>query len=374
MIIILIAALLCLFIWWSRAGRRPPAGPAELRLQEFCPFGSDAGHGNLLGIQPYMTPDDYASEDRFFAKLDGYLADAKRRGFIADKTIVVFPEYLSAWLIVAGEKRSVYRAPTVDRAAAILAASNLLSFLRWLPYASAPERARRALLNMKARSMAAIYQRVFSRLAQTYRVTIVAGSVILPDPKVRDGVLTAGRGPLYNTSVVYAPDGRALAPVVKKAFPVAEELRYLKAGRAEDLPVFDTPAGRLAVLICADSWYPEPYLRLNPQRPDIIAVPAFLYSAGQWEEPWTGYSGAPPPDDVDPNDIGVLTEGQAWLKYSLPARLRDSGARAGIGVFLQCRLWNLTSDGQSFAVVDDSTHTCPRTDGAALLNLWLPPP
>ena len=374
MIWLLLAACLILSVWWSRSGRRPPAGAAELRLQETCSFGSDTGHGNLLGVQPYMTPHDYASEARFYAKLDGYLAEAKRRGFIGEKTIVVFPEYLGAWLVAADEKQSVYRAPTVDRAATIIAASNLLSFLPRLPSAGAPERARRALLNMKADSMARIYQRVFSQLAQTYRVTIVAGSVILPTPQLRDGALLSGRGPLYNASVVYGPDGRALAPVVKKAFPVAEELRYIKADRADDLPVFDTPAGRLAVLICADSWYPQPYQHLKSHHPDIIAVPAFLYSAGQWEKPWTGYSGAPTPDGVDRNDIGLLTEGQAWMKYSLPARLRDSGARAGIGVFLQCRLWDLTSDGQTFAVAGDSLHTCPRTDRAALLNLWLPAP
>jgi predicted amidohydrolase len=374
MVIILVGLLLVLFIWWSRSGRRPPAGAAELRLQETCSIGSDTGHGNLIGIQPYMTPDDYASEARFFTKLDGYLADAKRRGFIADKTIVVFPEYLGAWLVAVGEKQSVYRAPTVDRAAALLAASNLLSFLRQLPSADAPQRARCALFKMKAGPMARIYHRVFSRLAQTYRVTIVAGSIVLPDPKVRDGALIAGRGPLYNTSIVYAPDGRALSPLVKKAFPVADELGYLRAGRADDLPVFDTPSGRLAVLICADSWYPQSYDAVGSQRPDIIAVPAFVYPAGQWEARWTGYSGAAPPSDVDPADLASLTESDAWMKYGLPARISQSGARAGITVFLRGRFWDLGSAGQAFAVVGDSTHTCPRTDGAALLNLWLPPP
>jgi predicted amidohydrolase len=374
MIAVLIAACLILFIWWSRSGRRPPAGAAELRLQETCSFGSDAGRGNLLGVQPYMIPDDYASEARFYAKLDGYLAEAKRRGFIGEKTIVVFPEYLGAWLVAAGEKQSVYRAPTVDRAAALLAASNLLSFLRSLPSADAPERARCALFKMKGQAMATICQRVFSQLARNYRVTIVAGSIVLPDPRVRDGVLIAGRGPLYNTSVVYAPDGRALSPPVKKAFPVADELGYLRAGRADDLPVFDTPAGRLAVLICADSWYPQSYHAVGSQRPDIIAVPAFVYPAGQWEARWTGYSGAAPPSDVDPADLASLTESDAWMKYGLPARISQSGARAGITVFLRGRFWDLGSDGQAFAVDGDSTHTCPRTDGAALLNLWLPAP
>jgi hypothetical protein len=261
----------------------------------------------------------------------------------------------------------------VDRAAAIMALSNLPSFLRCLPSAGSPERARRALFHMKSRRMAATYQRVFSQLARTHRVTIVAGSIILPDPRVHDGTLVAGRGPLYNTSVVYAPDGRALSPPVRKAFPVAEELRYLKAGRADHLPVFDTPAGRLAVLICADSWFPQAYRALAPQRPHAIAVPAFVYPAGRWQAEWPGYTGAPTPHDVDPHDLRLLTEGQAWTKYSLPARLGHSGARAGLIVFLRGAIWDLTSDGQPVAVADHTTHACPPTDGAVLLNLWLPP-
>lgn len=31
----------------------------------------------------------------------------------------------------------------------------------------------------------------------------------------------------------------------------------------EDLPVFETPVGKLAVLICADSWFPEQYKALK---------------------------------------------------------------------------------------------------------------
>lgn len=27
----------------------------------------------------------------------------------------------------------------------------------------------------------------------------------------------------------------------------------------DDIPVFDTPVGKLGVLVCADSWYPEAY-------------------------------------------------------------------------------------------------------------------
>ncbi len=80
-------------------------------------LGEDTGSGNLLGIQPYMTPADYASEERFHEKLDGYLRRGHEAGFVGEKTVVVFPEYLGAWLVAIGEKESVRSARTVAEAA-----------------------------------------------------------------------------------------------------------------------------------------------------------------------------------------------------------------------------------------------------------------
>jgi hypothetical protein len=333
-------------------------------------FGEDTGNGNLLGIQPYMTPADYASEERFREKLGGYLRRSQEAGFVGEKTVVVLPEYLGVWLVAAGERASVYTAPTVADGVLRLVASKPISFLRWLPFAGSPERARRALFYMKAESMAAIYQQVFSQLSREHAVTIVAGSIVLPNPRVADGVLCAGRGPLHNAAVVYRPDGRAATPLIRKAFPIEEELRYLGAGSVEDLAVFDTPAGRLGVLVCADSWHPGPYERLREKGAEIVAVPSFLRPDGQWRKTWEGCSGAQPPD-IDPADEGRLSEAEAWMKYALPGRMAQSGARAGINVFLRGRLWDLGSDGRVLAVLGDTSYVGPETEGSALVNLWL---
>jgi predicted amidohydrolase len=359
---------------WSLSGRRPPTAPQEPRLRGSHSWGEDTGNGNLLGIQPWMEPADYASRGRFFAKLDAYLDEARRRSFIRDKTVVVFPEYLGVWLVAAGEKRAVYSAKSLTAAARIIAASNLFAFLRALAAVRAPDRTVAALFVMKAGSMARIYRSVFSELARKYGVTIVAGSIFLSEPIVRDGVVVPGRGPLYNTCVVYDPQGRAREPAVRKAFPTEEEQRYVAAGRAGDLPVFETPAGRLGVLICADSWYPEAYQALEERGVDIIAAPSFVHRDGAWEQPWRGYSGAQPPRDVDENDVGALTEGEAWRKYALPGRIGASRARVGMAVFLRGRLWGLGSDGETTVVCGERALTFPEGDGAAIVNLWLAVP
>jgi hypothetical protein len=355
----------------EHGGNHPDAADAE--PIGISSFGADTGNGNLLGIQPYMVAADYASEEKFRVKLDGYFSRAREEAFVGEKTVVVLPEYLAVWLVAAGEKQSLYEAKTVSAAAQMLVLGNLIPFVRWLPFAGAPERARRALFQMKAQSTAAIYHRVFSGLARQYETTIVAGSLFLPDPEVREGILVAGRGPLRNVSVVYGTDGAPIGPPVRKAFPIDEETRYLSAGTVEELPVFPTPAGRLGVLVCADSWQPAAYLRLREQGAEIIAAPCYLPRDRQWEEPWEGYAGAQLPD-LEPADVRSLTEAEAWLKYALPGRMPDSGARAGISVFLRGRFWDYGSDGQVLAVVNDTTYTGPHTQSATLVNVWLGPP
>ncbi len=54
----------------------------DLHLDEFIELGSDEGRGNVLGVQPYMLMQDYATRDSFYAKLEGYLQAANARGWI----------------------------------------------------------------------------------------------------------------------------------------------------------------------------------------------------------------------------------------------------------------------------------------------------
>jgi len=368
-IALIVICLGCAF--WSSCDRRPPPEAVVFNLLPSRSIGEDSGNGNQVAIQPYMVAADYASQEGFFRKLDGYLAAARKEGFIGRKTVVVLPEYLGVWLVVAGEKEAVYRARTTDKAAAIIAASNLPSFVRRFVSTDAPDRVTSALFQMKAGVMAGIYQQTFSRLAREYQVTIVAGSIILPSPQIVEGRLAAGKGALHNVSVVYGPDGRAQEPVVRKTFPTSDEQKFIRAGAVEELPVYLTPAGRLGVLICADSWYPAAYRSLKKKNVEILAVPAFLPSGNGWERLWQGYDGAPAPEDVDRKDEGRLSEGEAWLKYALAGRMKQSGAHTGITVFLRGKLWNLGSDGPTIAISSDAAHVLSREDGAAITNVWL---
>lgn len=343
---------------------------SDLYIDETIEMGSDNQRGNLLGIQPYMLASDYTSAQEVLDKLDGYFAAAQAHGWLQEKTIVVLPEYLGAWLVVAGERAGVYAAENIQAAMRVLALSHLLQFGRAFLGCRESNRAAAALFRIKAGAMAHDYQYIFTHLAKAYAVTVVAGSILLPQPSVVNGMLVAGRGPLQNIAAVFGPDG-ALAPQLsRKVYPVVAELAFISGARIEDLPIFETPAGRLGVLVCADSWYPGPYQRLRQLGADLLAVPSLL-SHGNWQQPWGGYNGAPAPQDVDPSDVGKLTEGEAWRKYALPGRIGLSGARAGINVFLHGALWDAGDESAATMAVCGDHFRATTSPRAALVNLWL---
>lgn len=348
---------------WSRMDRGGVPGDKDLRIRYVSAYGKDSGKGNVVAVQPYTLASDYASILRLANKLDAYLYEARKRGWLNRKTVVVFPEYIGAWLVVGGrEKRGVYTSPTVDGAMKLMAASNPISFARAYVAARGPDRAKEALFRMKGKWMAGWYDAIFSNLAKRYGVTIVAGSIILP---AQNG------GPLRNVSAVYGPDAKPLG-MVTKAFPTREEKTFIAPGKVEDLPVFDTPAGKLGVLVCADAWFPEAYEVLKRKGASIVVVPSYGMGSDEvLKRKWRGYSGWPNPSDVSAGDPGNITEWQAFMKYSLPGRLPESGIPTGVVVCLRGRLWDLGSHGTTVVVKNGKVKVAPSVDGAAIVNVWL---
>ncbi len=90
--------------------------------------------------------------------------------------------------------------------------------------------------------------RVISRLAVDNDMTIVCG---MPERPVPD------TGRLYNSALVCTPDGGAA--VYRKTylanFGPFDDKRYFAPDSR--LPLFDTPAGRMGIVICYDLFFPE---------------------------------------------------------------------------------------------------------------------
>jgi N-carbamoylputrescine amidase len=83
------------------------------------------------------------------------------------------------------------------------------------------------------------------------------------------GFLEREGGSLYNSATVVGPGffGRYR----KTHLWDGEKLLY-EPGR--DLPVFDTPLGRIGVLICYDAWFPETARTLALRGADLLCLPA----------------------------------------------------------------------------------------------------
>jgi hypothetical protein len=360
-----------LYAIWAYTGRQYNTTQTYAGKIEMEEFSTDSGRGNIVSIQPFMYPGDYASEKTFYEALNLYVHHAALAGWLHKNTVVSFPEYLGTWLVVAGEKRSVFAAKTVHDAMNQIVLSNPFRFLAKYYTGNANNKAAQAIFRMKAEKMAYIYNQVFSTLAKQYGVTIVAGSIVLPCPEIKDGSLRVKDGKLYNVSVIYKADGTAEENIIKKAYPVADELPFTCASDAGNLPLYNTPAGKMAVLICADSWYAGCYKKSVDEHADFVIVPSYVEGNGAFKHPWPGYSGFDNPADVDKSDIGKISILDGWVRYALPARMKQAGLQNGIITFLHGQFWELGSDTHFVMVSHGESIVKQPTADASVVNLWL---
>ncbi|MCX8019567.1 MAG: carbon-nitrogen hydrolase family protein [Chitinophagaceae bacterium] len=309
----------------------------------------------LIGIQPYLNAEDYATESRFKNTLSTYFQFLKKKGKWHDSSVVVFPEYIGTWLVALHEKKGLYKAKTISKAMIPLVLRHIPAFIRNYFRSTGKDKFTEAVLRTKAKKMASSYQSVFSSLASENRCTIVAGSIVLPDPYIdKNGNLKVNlAGPIYNTSVIFRPDGTIQTPLVKKSFPINEELKFTACGKPDTAAVFETKNGKMGVLICADSWYPESYSILK-NRVDFVVVPSLSGPDSIWLGKWNGYNGFPPPADVDSGHIGKISEGEAWLKYSMSKRAPENNIHYGLNVFFSGKLWNMKPEGRTIGIIKDS--------------------
>ena len=335
-------------------------------------YGQKGNGGNLVGIEPYLTPQDYTSPGKLEKKLAGYLSAAQEKGWINERTVVVWPEYIGTWLLVSGEKT----VPTLQEVVAKLIESHLEAFLTAYAASTEQNKIYAALFRMKAQVMADGYHSIFSGLARKFKVTTIAGSTVLPSPQLIDGkIVLDGNGPLYNVSLVFDSRGRPYPNIVYKAYPTSSEQAFTASAPVGSLPAFDTPIGRLGILICADSWYPQAYARMKELDVKTIAVPSFGHGGLKaWTQKWPGYDGWPTPPDVDRHDINKISNSDAWRKYSLIGRIHESDAVQGINVFLHGGLWpDFDAGGGVAAIVQKNGvwHREIKTPQATINNVWL---
>ena len=109
---------------------------------------------------------------------------------------------------------------------------------------------------------------VMGALAKKHHVHIIYG---LPE---RDPVLT---DVLYNAAVLINSDGVAVG-TYRKVHPFADEKRWCRAGC--EVPVFDTEIGKIGIMICWDTGFPEIARCCALKGADLLVV------STNWEDPY----------------------------------------------------------------------------------------
>lgn len=202
-------------------------------------IGTDAGNGNILGIQPQLTAANYANIPTFKETIRAYLLEAKSKQLISPKTVVLLPEQIGSLLIAYEEKEKVYTASTMEEAMQSIVKTNLFKFIVEFFSSDTPNKSIKAAIAMKSKQAGKIYWEVFGDLAKEFDVTIAAGSILLPNAtRTAEGTLKINKGNLFNTAAIFNRDGKVDTTLQKTEFPI-EQLSGLMSHFETSIHVFE---------------------------------------------------------------------------------------------------------------------------------------
>lgn len=350
--------ILTVFIWliWSFSGRNTPLEEPESHIsvvQEINP--SDSLDRNIVGIQPFMEVTDYFNQLFFKEKIRNYLVAATGKDFIQKNTIVIYPENIGTWLFLLEEKHNLAEKKTLNEVTRILSLSNAFDF--FLGYIKAGDETNKefsSIIRMKAKSMTRAYSETFRDLAIETKTYVLAGSILLPEPSVVDGeIYVKLGGPLYNASFLFGPDGKVVGDPILKSYLNSAEDQFTSPGALENAQVFDLPFGKTSIIPFNDSFHTPSYENAITESAEIILSTSFFAGNQSEYSKWIGYDGKPVPDNLDPEDVGNLSNKEAWEKYCMPEVIKNTKANVGFNVFFRGNFWDLGPSGQPIVVLND---------------------
>ena len=290
--------LVCLVAWAAWAGARAVAEPLRVAAVQVC-----------------VSPEVYYGEEAFAAKMGALMA----RAMASRPDLVIFPEDVGTFLILAGAPRSA------RKARALRAALSAMSLGEWVGVGlrelfqgeSMPE----AVFHMRSSDVRRMYIGTFARLAARYRVYVVAGSCCLSAEK--------GRG-TRNTAFVFGPEGTILLKQDKVHLVELEKKGGLDLtpGTVESLGVVKVKGEGIGVSVCYDTYFPEVTRALSAKGATVLVD----IKANPWP-------------------FGPKTEKEfkdaAWKCVQ-----EDTGIRFGVTSCLVGRLYDMVFEGRSAIVAD----------------------
>ncbi|MCT8334371.1 hydrolase, carbon-nitrogen family protein [Leptospira sp. 85282-16] len=299
--------------------------------------GTDRKYGNLVGIQLVLQPEDFVKEEWWRERIEETLNKAKSSAIFDRKTIVILPEHTGTGLIFLEEKSRFINADSLEIALKTKGETFSLSDLFYL----------------KAEKMADVYVRTFSELAKQYNVPILAGTIILPNPKIVKGSLVLdSKGPLYNVAIPFSADGKLMEPLVKKSLLTEEELKILSPGETTQDRVWVVPGWKVAILIGQEVFDINIYNRLVGKPIDGLISPSASYPNMKWQS-------------------ADLEDSNVWKTEGIPKFIKSTKAQDLVQVFLAGHLYGQQWKGKTFNLRDFTNEDQVRSvESPTILNLY----
>lgn len=113
------------------------------------------------------------------------------------------------------------------------------------------------------------YLKGYQDLAKELNINIVPGTIV----ELHDAGTADER--LLNVAYFISNTGEILGRYVKKNLWGAIEREHLNSSSMDPHPVFDTPLGKVGMLVCWDLAFPEAFREMISQGAKLIVVPTF---------------------------------------------------------------------------------------------------
>ncbi len=255
----------------------------------------------IATVQFRVTEETFASVETFRCAVE-QIVDRAVSEYSAD--IVIFPEYLNVFLIASRFSRAVEQASTVDDALRRITVEQ----------ASADPH---ALMQSAADTVSGAAMEMWAEIAVAYGVTIVGGTFFVLEDQP-DGL------ELRNRLVVFAEDGTVAYKQDKVYLTDVERFDLgIRPGNIDDAEPVELEGLSVGFTICRDSFFDT------------------------WHEP---LEGSELWVDLRANGERFSDEVRQRFRRSLPQRVRQTDAIAGVNATLTGHFLDLVWEGRSYAV------------------------
>jgi predicted amidohydrolase len=237
----------------------------------------------LVAVQYELKLDHFTTSHHFKTKINSVMADIKNKLDAKYNTLVVFPEDIGTMLVLDAMGDVINHSDTLHEGTEKFIRRHTFAMsIRKLIYRTSWPR---TLYLYKSQSMAKTYFQTFSDAAKEYGVYIVAGSILLPDYKIKNGKYIPFKPwdkKVYNISYLFGPDGLIIGSQ-KKVYLIdleGPEGLDVQPAKLSELKVFNTPMGKIGIAICLDGFKEDVLHELQKHGADILVQPSA--NPGPW--------------------------------------------------------------------------------------------